>query len=160
MSRYAESTSVPADRSRAEIEKTLTRYGADQFLYGWDAECAVIRFRMNKRHVAFRLPLPDKDDPEIARTPGGRRQRSGEALLAAWEQAQRQRWRALALVVKAKLEAVESGITSFEDEFMAHIILPSGETVGQWMGPQIEESYRSGVMPTTLLALPPAGAKP
>jgi len=37
VSRYAEGTSVPADRSRAEIERTLTRYGADQFAYGWRA---------------------------------------------------------------------------------------------------------------------------
>lgn len=32
----------PADRSRSEIERTLTRYGARQFMYGWDenrADC-------------------------------------------------------------------------------------------------------------------------
>ena len=35
MSRYAEQTSVAAERSRAEIEGTLTRYGATAFMYGW-----------------------------------------------------------------------------------------------------------------------------
>lgn len=32
MTRYAESTTVSSDTSRAEIERTLTRYGADQFM--------------------------------------------------------------------------------------------------------------------------------
>lgn len=38
MSRYAENTSVSSDRSRAEIEQILARYGAEQFMYGWDRE--------------------------------------------------------------------------------------------------------------------------
>lgn len=66
-------------------------------------------------------------------TPTGRRTRSDDAAEKAWEQATRQRWRALHLVVKAKLEAVESGITVFDDEFLAHIVLPDGGTVGRWM---------------------------
>ncbi len=61
-----------------------------------------------------------------------------------------QRWRAFNLVVKAKLEAIESGISTLEDEFMAFIQLPSGETVGQWMQPQIEAAYRTGTMPPLL----------
>jgi hypothetical protein len=33
MSRYAEKTNVPSDKSRAEIESTLRRYGAEGFIY-------------------------------------------------------------------------------------------------------------------------------
>jgi hypothetical protein len=44
----------------------------------------------------------------------------------AWKQAYHQRWRALALAIKA----VESGIATFEEEFLAHIALPNGSTVG------------------------------
>lgn len=62
---------------------------------------------------------------------------------------------ALALVVKAKLEAVESGISTFEQEFMAHIVLPNGQTTGQWMIPQIEAAYKTGTMPALLPMLPP-----
>jgi hypothetical protein len=36
MTRYAEGTSVPMDRSRAEAEKTLIRYGAHGFAYAWE----------------------------------------------------------------------------------------------------------------------------
>ena len=35
-----------------------------------------------------------------------------------WEQACRQRWRALALVIKAKLEAIDAEISTFEEEFL------------------------------------------
>jgi hypothetical protein len=153
MSRFAETTSVPVDRSRAEIEHTLQRYGADQFLYGWDANRALVRFRMHDRQIAFSLELPDRDD--YAATPGGRRRRSSAQIEAAWEQAQRQRWRALALVIKAKLEAVESGITTFEDEFLAHIVLPNGTTVSAFLLPQIAEAYENGHMPALLPALGP-----
>lgn len=36
MTRYAQKTTVPVERSRNEIEATLARYGAQQFMYGWD----------------------------------------------------------------------------------------------------------------------------
>ncbi len=32
MARYAETTSVPVDRSKAEIEAVLKRYGASEFM--------------------------------------------------------------------------------------------------------------------------------
>ncbi|MDG4866573.1 hypothetical protein P8631_00915 [Guyparkeria sp. 1SP6A2] len=149
MARYAEQTSVPSEKSRAEIEATLRRYGADGFMYGWEHGRAVVAFQMNNRRVRFDLPMPDPSDPAFTETPTGKERAAAQAE-KAWEQACRQRWRALALVIKAKLEAVESGITEFEDEFLAHIALPSGETVGQWMRPQIAESYRSGGMPALL----------
>jgi hypothetical protein len=80
--------------------------------------------------------------------------RTPDAALKEWEQAVRQRWRALALVIKAKLEAVESGISEFESEFMANIVLPDGKSVGEWMRPQIAEAYRIGEMPSMLPMLP------
>lgn len=157
MTRYAENTSVPSDRSRAEIEKTLERYGASSFMYGWDADRAVVQFRMHGRMIRFLLPMPDKNEERFAMTPGGRRRRSSEQMLAAYEQETRSRWRALALVVKAKLEAVESGITDFESEFLAHVLLPDGSTFGAWAAPQIEQAYDKGVMPAMLPGLPAPG---
>lgn len=152
MTRYAASTEVSSSRSREEIEKTLERYGADQFLYGWQDNEAVVGFRMESRHVRFVLAMPAKDDRRF--THHSRGDRTAEAALKEWEQAVRQRWRALALVIKAKLEAVESGISVFEDEFLANIVLPTGETAGSWMRPQIAEAYRIGSMPTLLPMLP------
>ncbi|MDW5376796.1 hypothetical protein R6258_07665 [Halomonas sp. HP20-15] len=149
MARYAENTSVSSERSRAEIEQTLARYGADGFMYGWDAGTAVLAFRMRGRRIRFDLAMPDRNDEAFTLTDTGRERAPAQAA-KAWEQACRQRWRALALVIKDKLEAVESGITMFEEEFLAHIVLPGGDTVGRWMLPQVERSYQSGQMPPLL----------
>ena len=146
---YAENTSVSTEKSRAEIERTLQRYGADQFMYGWDQEKAVVDFRMNGRQIKFLLPMPEKNDSSFTLTDTGR-ERSEAAAFKAWEQACRQKWRALSLVIKAKLEAVEAGIAIFEDEFMANIVLPNGSTVSQFMLPQIEDAYETGEMPKML----------
>lgn len=149
---YAESTSVSSEKSRAEIERTLRRYGADQFMYGWDADRAIVGFRMCGRQIKFVLPMPDSHDREFWVTATGRR-RASAAAQKEWEQACRQRWRALSLVIKAKLEAVESGIAVFEDEFMANTVLPNGRTVSQFMLPQIDQAYESGKMPQMLPSL-------
>ncbi len=146
---YATDTEVSADRSRAEIERTLQRYGATHFMYGWDPGAAIILFQMRNRRIKFLLPLPDK--AEFSKTPGGRRMRNAEATLRAWEQATRQRWRALLLTIKAKLEAVEAGISVFEDEFLAHILLPDNRTVGEHIRPKVEAAYASGRLPPALL---------
>jgi hypothetical protein len=34
--KYAANTEVSAEKSRAEIETVLRRYGATGFMYGWD----------------------------------------------------------------------------------------------------------------------------
>ncbi len=149
MSRYAENTEVPIDRSKSEIEKILTRYGADQFMYGTSVAQAMIAFRANNRHVRFILPLPDPADQQFRRTATGRVRR-GAAVNKEYAQEIRRRWRALALSIKGKLEAVQTGIMTFEEEFMAHIVLPNQQTVGEFMLPQIEEAYLTKSMPKTL----------
>lgn len=150
MSRYAEKTSVSSAQSRAEIEKTLTRYGADQFAYGWQGENATVGFRMHDRYVRFDLVMPDRGEREFTHTPARGTRRSAEQQDKAYDQAVRQRWRALALVIKAKLEAVESGITEFEEEFLAHILMPDGQTVGRHAIPMITEAYKTGRTPKLL----------
>lgn len=91
--------------------------------------------------------MPERDD--FASTPTGRRRTAG-AIEDALEQGKRQRWRAMALIVKAKLEAIESGISTLEAEFLAHTVLPNGQTVGDWLQPQIEYVYRAQQMPPML----------
>lgn len=149
MSRYAEHTQVSSDKSRAEIERTLGRYGASGFMYGWQQGYAVVAFEMAGRRIRFDLPMPDRQSAQFTKTETGR-ERSASQAEKAYEQAVRQRWRALHLVIKAKLEAVESGITEFEEEFLAHIVLPGGDTVGRWMLPQVQRAYETGDMPALL----------
>lgn len=151
MPRYAATTEVSSDKSRLEIERTLKRYGATSFAYASLPDKAVIVFEMQGRRIRFILPLPDWNADEFRLTPQGR-DRSENSREQAYEQAIRQRWRALGLVIKAKLEAVECEISTVEDEFMAHILLPDGQTCGEFLRPQIERSYLTGKMPP-LLAL-------
>jgi len=147
---YAENTSVLVSRSRAEIEAVVSRYGAERFASMLESGRAAILFEANGKRVQFELPLPDKKDFILKPYRGRHKERTLEEIETAWEQACRQRWRALALVVKAKLEAVESGITTFEDEFLAHIVLPDGKTVGRWFKPQLEAAYQNKKMPPLL----------
>jgi len=147
MSRYAEKTDVSSDRSRSEIEKTLARYGANKFMYGWEDGRAIVCFEMNSKRVRFELPLPDRNDREITHTPGRDLERTPPQQAKEYEQRVKQKWRALCLVIKAKLEATETGITTFEEEFLAHIMLPgSDQTVGQYAIPKMEQAYVEGKM--------------
>ena len=54
------------------------------------------------------------------------------------------------LIVKVKLEAVESGISTIEREFFYDVVLPNGTTLGEFMAPQIETVYQTGEMPPLL----------
>jgi len=118
MAKYAEGTTVSVVNSRLEIEKIILRYAGQgaEFAYMQREGSADIVFAAHGRRVRFTLPLPTMDV--------GRRQ--------AWvERESMRRWRCLVLAIKAKLEVVESGIASFEEEFLAHIVNPAGVTVYQ-----------------------------
>jgi hypothetical protein len=121
--RYAADSSVPMDRSISEIRMTVRRYGASEFAHMESDTQAAIHFTMRGRRILFRLAMPDPKSAEFALTETGK-VRSASVAEAAWEQGCRSRWRALALVIKAKLEAVEVGIVVFEDEFLANTVPP------------------------------------
>lgn len=152
MARYAENTSVPVEKSRAEIESILNRYGATSFLYATQASSALIQFDAKGRRVRFVLPLPDRSEERFSFKGVRKNPTTDDERFKLWEQACRQRWRSLALAIKAKLETVECGISEFEQEFLAHIVDPSsGKTVGEVIRPMIEHNYQGN---PKALALP------
>ena len=75
MGQYAAQTSVSPEESRAEIEHTLSRYGAKKFAYmrdddeGW----ARIQFVISDRIVQIELPLPKATERRLR--PGASRSR-------------------------------------------------------------------------------------
>ncbi len=144
---YAKRSAVPVERSKSQIEKILQRYGAGAFMYGSKAEKAVVQFEMNHLRIRFDLPLPDRSQFETNRRGA---KRPVHQIEASWDQACRQHWRALALCILAKLEAVECGIATFEEEFMAHIVLPGGKTAAEWFIPQIPEIFEKKKLPPLL----------
>lgn len=147
MSRYAEGTDVTPTRSRAEIEHLLEQYGATGFAYGSQAGRAMIAFEMKGRHIRMTLIYPPLLDFEY--TPGGK-WRSAEQQENAHSAEIRRLWRELVLLLKAKLVAVQSHITSFEKEFLGDTILPNNAVVFDWLEPQLEEAYSTGRMPSLL----------
>lgn len=134
---YAKDTSVPVTKSRAEIEQLLERAKAKQYgtAVDYDQLTARIQFKLHDRIVRFTVALPD-------------RKKLGEG--PRYEKAERQRWRALLLVLKAKLESVESNIETFEHAFLGQIVMPNDQTVAEILNPIIAFAYKSGRMPKQL----------
>jgi len=146
---YATTTQVPVERSRAEIEQLLARHHCTKFATGidHDAHHATVQFFAHNRHVKFEITLPDPRDPKYKQIKNRYLQRTQSGVDKLIAQDTRTRWRALLLVIKAKLEAIESGIATFEDEFLAHVLLPNQETVAEYIGPMVAQMYETGRMP-------------
>ena len=60
--RYPSKTLVSSDRSKAEIEGILRRYGAKQFMQGWEPGLGVGCSRINGFQVRMLLPLSNPED--------------------------------------------------------------------------------------------------
>lgn len=157
MRRYASETSVPVERTKAEIETLLIRYGAKQFHSGWDESRAMIGFKLKDLFIRFVLPFPPRDAARFKykEVRGEKRKMTEIQSSNAWEQEVRSRWRALLLTVKAKLEAVEIGITTMENEFLAFIVLANSETLGDWISSNAMRQIRGGEMPKLLAGKTP-----
>lgn len=146
---YAKNTSVSVENSRIEIERIVAKYGAKAYQYGYNETRAKIEFMIGTRLVRFLLPLPTQ--AEISKRNNGRPGRPKQL-----DQVTRERWRALALCIKAKLEAVESGIAEFDEEFLAQVVDPqSGRTVYELISPRLVAAYSGSKEP--LLGLPAPG---
>lgn len=132
---YAQGTKVAVERSRAEIERLITKYGATEFSSGWMNEQAAIQFRANGRQVRFVLDLPNREwakDLLMGKKRGryfSREYIPTTALVPLVDAEHRRRWRCLLLAIKAKLEVVHSGIASFDEEFLAHVVMDDGKTI-------------------------------
>ena len=150
MSKYAEHTTTPPQKTYEDIKKTLKRYGADAFLLGEDANHVSVAFRVKGRHLRFKIPFPPQSD--FRRAPNRWQDRFQEQQQKLREQAIRQRWRILLLLITAKLEAVDNEILSFEEAFLSDTPLPTGETVAEWADNQVRLVYETGKMPPLLLS--------
>ncbi len=150
MAKYAEGTNVSVARSREEIEKTLKRYHATGFMYGMQGSREAVAFEIKKRRYRIEIEHPPPENFK-------RMKNGGVRTVAQQEQAQEQEvkrlWRALVMLIKSKLEAVQSGIVTIEDELMPYTVMANNQTVKQWLEPQLEEHYKTGVMPPFLPGL-------
>lgn len=124
--RFAEDTKVPITQSLTEIERTVARYGGEQFIYAVADDRIIVGFSREGRQVRFQVAQSQdaQDNRRLAR--------------------------ALLLVLKAKLEAVASGVSIFEDEFLANIVMPDGQLVSQHVRPRLAVAYETRDTPPLL----------
>jgi hypothetical protein len=147
MSQYASNTTVSPEKTQNDIRDTLRRYGADKFGIMEEANKAHVMFEYDSLMIQLTINLPDKKD--FSETGTGR-QRKTSTINEAYKQAIRQRWRALLLAIKAKLEAIECGISTIEKEFMAFVIMPNGISLGDHLIPELKKIAGTGKMPRLL----------
>ncbi len=148
---YAAGTDVPADRTRMQIEQMVRQRGATAFGYAEEGRQARISFKLENLLLRFDLPLPHPSSFETVRTnTASVRTRTGPQIVAALERATREAWRALHISIKAKLAAVDAGVVAFESEFLAHVVMTDGKTVGDIAVRQIATMLETGEAPKLL----------
>ena len=153
---FAQNTSVPIDRTQTEIRKLLLKHGATGFMFGQQGTYGVVGFEMKNRRVKITVMISDRQDKKA-------------------QQESRAKWRCLLLVInrmgcvalcatksastrtmpirKAKLECIEQKISTFEEEFLAHIVVPGGKTMGEIALPQLQHAYSNNQVPQLLGAV-------
>lgn len=136
--RYAANTQVSVEKSKYELDRLLSKHGASQRAIGHDEHAgrAVVAFRLHGKPVRLEMSIPTlascrpaRRDEEPRGWRGWTSQRRDHWVRRSCEQSQRQRWRALLLITKAKLEAIADGFSTVEHEFLADLVLPSGRRV-------------------------------
>jgi hypothetical protein len=150
---YADNTSVSVAKSRGEIEDMVQRAGGTRFASMYEAARAVVLFELADRRVMFELPLPPREKYSTRLLRGRRVPQDGDRQQKDWEQACRSKWRALGLTIKAKLVSVESGVETFEEAFLAQIVVPTdagSRRFGEVATKAIQQAYTGGQLPPLL----------
>lgn len=124
---YAEKTPVSVVDTIAEIRRVIVKHGGAQFVFGVGDDRVMIGFTKDERQVRMQV----NQDP--------RQEQRNKAVC-----------RSLLLVTKAKLEAVAAGVSVFEEEFLANIVLPDGKLVGPQARASLAAAYEGREMPPLL----------
>ena len=123
--RYAEGTKVGVDSSRGEITGILTKHGVKRMGWFGDADSGdELQFELGGGQFRFRIEKPTL--AEIRRDYPNAYDEQAK-LDAEW----RRRWRANVLLLKAKLEFIDSGDTTLDRELLPYRVLADGRTLEQ-----------------------------
>lgn len=118
MAKYANKTKVTASTSKVQVQELLVNYGIDEFFFGTSPRGEGVGFKYEGRVYKHNVPMPKQDDYDYE---------------TQYSQAIRQRWRIFYMSLKMKLEEIQNGGISFEDQFLSMMALPDGSTVGDFM---------------------------
>lgn len=128
---YAAETKAPVSQTQAEIRAMLNKAGADSFGLMEERDRVHLAFELANRKIRFTIPMPARVDTEAPREKNSR------------EKLTRSRWRALMLVIRAKLESVEANIETMEEAFLSQVQMPSGRTVYEELKAPIALEYKN-----------------
>lgn len=134
--RYAARTEVPISRSQDQVKVELRKVGADQIGVMESSTQAFVVFLV--RDVRYRI------------TTAPFKAAKGQDI----EQEQRRQWRAILLLVKAKVVSIMEGISTVEREFLADAIMPDGSTWADHAPRMIAAAYKEGGAPRLMLEAP------
>lgn len=156
--RYAEGTTVEVAQTQTEIRGLLARHGVTAFGLaegpGPDGtHRSGIQFVLHGLPYRFEVERPST---ESFREEYQRTRRRGQPYEVDYEgRAEREwkrRWRARLLWLKATLEfAAGEGEAEVARALLAHLVLPTGQTMDAWTAQQLPSAYADGRMPPLLL---------
>lgn len=153
-SAYA-TTTVRVERSQQEIRRLLMDNGAERLAFAEERESGrrwvSVTFAIGAHVVRVRVPLQPVDEDLVESRHRRARTRTREQIRdELYEQEERRVWRVLAWNLKARMVAVQEGLETFEEAFLAHILDPrTNATIFE----QLVEHGRVE-LGTPLLALP------
>lgn len=131
-----ETTTVAVEKSQADIRKLLVEFDAAGFAFGEESDpdgvrWALVQFAHGHHRVRLRVPHKPPDKKRVSDKAWRARTKSREAIVAEMvAQEERRIWRVLAWNLKARMVAVQEGVETFEEAFLAHLLDPvTGETV-------------------------------
>lgn len=140
---FAKHTDVPVERSKIELERLIGAMGATDYMPYTGEQGEKIFFKV--RGILIRMEIPSINPDRFAKTPTGR-ERTLSQIQKLVQEERKRLWRALILMVKGKWEAIQEGITTIENEFLPHMMLPNKQTVQEFLGPQLDSLLKTGKM--------------
>lgn len=128
-----ESTAVPVERSQGEVRKLLTRHGASRFAFGEETDSAGVRWAMVQfghggLMVRMRVPHKPVDRHQVSSKYQRSRTKTRDEIAGELEEQAKRIWRVIAHNLKARLVAVEEGVETFAEAFLAHLLDPRTNT--------------------------------
>ena len=120
---YADTT-VSIEKSKEDINRLLKKFGCNGIQWTWIDNREILRFihefemKGVKHGITFEISIPDIG------------KRKGRGYDKVFVRNERQAYRIVVHIIKAKLTAVETGVETFENEFLSKILyqLPDGKT--------------------------------
>ena len=125
-------TATAGERALSELQKTLEKFGCQQFGTMTDTEQGetIVHFKWRDKTVSLRASWKGYAEAYLRAHPArGYGTQKQKRIDAALEQAKLSVCSVLRDWVKGQVTAVECGIMSFETAFMPHLLLATGERV-------------------------------